>query len=195
MAKPIKSESSQDLARVSFGEICRLVGQKQSGLGGGSVIALSGALASSLGIKILNFSLKGENNSDKVLKLESWLERAEKTTADFLELAAEDGIAYARYLQDKQVFENKQAIISVPLVMAEKANNLMTLAGFLIKEGKQSFISDSRGMLELATACFYGALETVRINLPLIKGKAWENQIREKIENLLDSVKDLVAPS
>jgi formiminotetrahydrofolate cyclodeaminase len=65
----------------------------------------------------------------------------------------------------------------------------------LTNRGSKSMVADARCAMELGTAAFYGALEAIRVNLPLLeKNSLLETEIREEIDSLLDQVQALLTP-
>ena len=73
----------------------------------------------------------------------------------------------------------------IPLETAQKSVEVAKLASFCVREGNQNAVSDARCGIELATSAVFGALENVRINLESIKDNKFNEEIRDKMDNLL----------
>lgn len=172
-------------------KICAEVADLKSYSGGGSVMAISGALATSLIVKVAGFSLKDKAISQEVGQI---LVQARQLLTDFYKLAEADSVAFQAWSVDKENGVLVETLVKVPLATARNSLSLLKMASFLVERGNQNLLADSRVVLELATACFYGGLEIVRTNIKLIKNPEFESKLREEIDQLLDEAEKLIKP-
>ncbi|MFC1790532.1 cyclodeaminase/cyclohydrolase family protein [Patescibacteria group bacterium] len=177
-----------NLSQKTLLQIDQSISGKKSSLGGGSVAALSGFLAVSLVQKVLMFSLGKKRLKNFEKDFLAWQRELEKLAAQFLQLAKADGLAYQRYMKDKDNLARKKKLILVPLEIAQNGGRVLKVAKDLEEKGNQNLKSDSRVAQKLAAASVYGALEIVRGNLPLVVGGGFEAKIRQEIETLLKVV-------
>ena len=164
---------------------------KQPTPGGGATAALAGAMAASLVSMVAKLSL------DKGEKFKEIEEKAEKLRRELLSLADEDCQVFERVMQAyktkkeepgrlRKIQKALEEASQVPLETAEKSVEVVKLASDCVREGNQNAVSDARVAIELGTAGVYGALENVRINLESIKDTKFCEELKEKMEGLLE---------
>jgi formiminotetrahydrofolate cyclodeaminase len=158
---------------------------------------VAGAMAAALVSMVAKLTVVKAKDKDKGKEFEEIEERAERLRKELLLLADEDCQAFERVMQAyrtkkeepgrlRKIQKALEEASQVPLETAEKSVVVVKLASDCVREGNQNAVSDARVALELATAAVYGALENVRINLESIKDSKFGEEIKEKIDNLLE---------
>jgi len=180
------------LGKTSLSEICRRIASADVSPGGGTVSAISGALAAGLVVKVALFTKDKKSYQPIKNQIEELEKEAKKLINNFLDLADQDYLVYEEFSRNRDDEKKIEKAISVPLEIARGAADVFKMASFLAKKGNRNLVSDSRCALELATAAFYGALEMVRVNLTLVKRSHFEAKTRKEIDQLLDRVEDLI---
>ncbi len=164
---------------------------KQPTPGGGATAALAGAMAAALVGMVTRLSADKKEDFKKIE------EKAEKLRKELLSLADEDCQAFERVMEAyrtkkeepgrlRKIQKALEEASQVPLETAEKSVAVVRLAGYCVREGNQNAISDARVAIELATAGVYGALENVRINLESIKDSKFGEEMKKKMDDLLE---------
>lgn len=175
--------------------------------GGGSVAALAGALAASLGVMACRIgppSQKSEESSDdersRVLKANE--HRLQSLTAGLKDLVQADADAYAgvvhAYRMPKSdparptaILENLRTATLVPLKTAELADDVAALLLSLREKTKPSVSSDLRVGLLMALAAIQGGLENVTTNLKQYKDQSLATEILDRVHNIEQSLVEL----
>lgn len=163
--------------------------------GGGATSAVAGAMAAALVSMVAKLSV---NKNEDFKEIE---EKADKLRKELLELADEDCQVFEKVMKayrlpkesnkqqetrNKEIQEALKKAAQVPLETAQKSAEALKLASFCAQKGNQNAVSDARVGIELATAAVYGALENVRINLESIKDSKFCEDLKEKIDELLE---------
>jgi glutamate formiminotransferase/formiminotetrahydrofolate cyclodeaminase len=167
--------------------------------GGGSVSALAGALAASLGQMVAGLSRKKKSQAEYVDRLSAELD-ALRRTADELtgaidrDAASYDAVMAAFKLPQSNAEETREREASiqaatkvaadVPLQVADSAVALFERLGQLDAIAAASMRSDLEVARYMAAAGARGALANVEINLDSISDGAYVAQIRAKIASL-----------
>ncbi len=133
--------------------------------GGGSVAALSGALAAGLVAMAAQYSTD-KKRADKSRRLASVL----------MDLIDRDARAFAGG-------DLKEAT-EVPLQTARYSYEVLKLAGALLKDCNPRLITDVGVAAKMAEAAVEGALLNVRVNLSSIKDEEYEKEILEAADKL-----------
>lgn len=121
-------------------------------------------------------------------------EQATKLQSELLKLADEDTKAFLAVIKTKGSQKAIQKAAQVPLETAQKSLEVLKMASYASKHGNQNLRSDAFCAIELATAAIYGALENVRANLPHLQNQRFANNLRDKIEAVLNDTSRLVKP-
>lgn len=141
--------------------------------GGGSVSALSGALASSLGLMVCNLS--GTSN-ERLEVLKENLEALVKKDEDaFKEVMA----AYRTKNPKKKNNALKKASL-IPLETAEKCLEVLEELEDVEKKGKKSAITDIGVGALLAQTGIDGAILNIKINTKYIRDEQFVREIEKK---------------
>ena len=149
--------------------------------GGGSVAALSGALAAGLVSMVCQLTVGRPRYADFETEVQSILSQTEAIRARMTDLIQIDIDAYtvvaAAYKRSKDDSERAAAIADamviatdVPLQIAEQAAALLPLALPVAQHGNRSAVGDVVAGAHLAVACVHAALINVDANVGLLVG-------------------------
>ncbi|HVN78696.1 MAG TPA: glutamate formimidoyltransferase [Terriglobia bacterium] len=199
-------ETSQELGSMRISEFLAAVARPEGFPGGGSVAALSGALAACLGKMVLGFTLnrkKFETNKDR---LESILQQLERHAKAMTQAVDRDSQAYEQVVAAQQLprateeetqFRRQKiqaALVvatDVPLEVAGEAHAILECLVELRPISNPNLSSDLNTGIWMALASAQGALENVAVNLKSIRDPAFvERNTRrwEELKNLLRQV-------
>lgn len=168
--------------------------------GGGSVAALSGALAASLVAMVCRLTIGKKGYAAVGGEMQAILARVELLQRDLRDLAQSDIDAYARVIDayklpqatDAEKSTRERAIQSalkhasdVPLRVAEHCANVLALARPVAEKGSQNAASDAGVGALMAEAGLRGAAFNVSINLAAIKDEAFVRRHRARVAELL----------
>jgi len=168
--------------------------------GGGSVVALVGALGIALLGMVSNFTLGKENYRQNEEEIEKILEKSEDLRERLTELVDEDIRVYGRVSHayrlpgktDKEREVRSQAIekackqaLIVPLEVARSCREGLDLARRLVEIGNIRLVSDVGVAAGLLEAALKGAELNVKINLKAIKDRDFVEEKRKNIDSLV----------
>jgi formiminotetrahydrofolate cyclodeaminase len=145
---------------------------KQPTPGGGSIAALAGALAASMGEMVLNFSVNKKDLQIHRPELEFTLGEMHRARKLLLALMAEDQAAYAALTDAKKsgvAVEMETALtasIQVPQAIGATAIAMLEIAGKLVDKVNRHLLSDLAVCGDLAMATARCASYNIRANLP-----------------------------
>jgi len=167
--------------------------------GGGSVSALAGALAASLGQMVAGLSRKKKSQAGYVDRLSAELDALRRTADGLTEAIDRDAASYDAVMaafklpqgNAEETHQREAAIqaatrvaANVPLQVAESAVALFERLGQLDAIAAASMRSDLEVARYMAAAGARGALANVEINLDSITDGAYVAQMRTKIATL-----------
>ena len=173
--------------------------------GGGSIAALSAAIAASLSEMVANLTIgkKGYEEKEKQMKV------IKKATNDFRNKlikdidrdsdAYNDVLAAFRLPKSSELEENfrKEAIQDafkkaslVPLDVAKNAFKIIELAEKVVKHGNKNAVTDGAVAVMMARTAVLSALYNVKINLASIKDKDFVKRIRKDVKSLESEIKN-----
>jgi methenyltetrahydrofolate cyclohydrolase len=159
---------------------------KQPTPGGGSVAALAGALAASMGEMVLNYSIGKKGLESHTDTLKTALDELTRVRKILLELMVEDQAAFESLTAAKKLAKSGegqdallQAIkicIRVPQSIAAAAVAILHLSDIIVDIVNPYLLSDLAVCGDLAMATVRCAVYNVRINLPEIADEklCWE---------------------
>src|SRR6202007_1559870 len=163
--------------------------------GGGSVSALAGALASSLGQMVAGLSRKKKSQAAFANRLSEALDQLRRNAAELAEAIDRDAAAYdavmAAYklpqesaeekrVRDKAIQQATRGAAEVPLQVAERSVALFERLGQLASIAAASMKSDLEVARLMAAAGARGALANVEINLDSIADVNYVKCMQEK---------------
>jgi formiminotetrahydrofolate cyclodeaminase len=164
---------------------------KQPAPGGGSVTALVGALAATMGEMVLNYSVGKKSLADHDAELQSGLAEFHRARQILLQLMIEDQNAYEevtalRKLPEKSADRRENyaatllACIRVPEAMAATGIAILDLCGKLAGKVNHYLLSDLAVSAELAMATVRCGLYNVKVNLKDLQ----DQKEKERFEKL-----------
>ena len=153
-----------------IGEFLDSVASKSPTPGGGSVAALTGAMAASLVEMVCNLTIGKKRYPEVQDEMIRVAERASELSGELLELADRDSEAFEKVMEAYRS-EDKDKIkgalltaIEVPEKVAECSENVRELAEIVGKMGNTNAHSDATSAEHLAFAAIQAAQENVEIN-------------------------------
>lgn len=167
--------------------------------GGGSVAALSSALASSLAAMVANLTVGKKNYEAVSDKMEKIAEEMSANNQQFVDFIDKDATSFDSVMQafklpketdeekahrTAKIQEGMKYAASVPLEVAEKTCELFDAIEILVKEGNQNAQTDGLVAAMMARTAVLSALYNVKINLGSIKDEAFVSAMREKVQHL-----------
>lgn len=173
--------------------------------GGGSISALSGALAAGLISMVANvtYGKKGYEKNNK--KMEEISIKAQQLKEHYLELIDLDTNAFNDFMKAMRMpkktetekasraaamEQTAQNATKVPFATLKASLTLMELARICIYEGNENALSDAAVSVFQAEAAAEGAWMNVLINLPSIKDKRFVSSIQAESDTILELVKN-----
>ncbi len=180
--------------------------------GGGSVAALSAALAASLAEMVANLTIGKQGSGDVQDEMKAVAQDALRLKNKFVSAIDKDSNAYndvitaiklpgdtkaeKRHREEMIQSGLKQATL-VPMAVAEDAIRVMELAGKTVTKGNKNTITDGAVGVMMAKTAVLSALYNVKINLRTIKDKAFideiSKQVKELEQNALQREKELLS--
>ncbi len=167
--------------------------------GGGSVAALSAALAASLTKMVANLTTGKKGYDDVEDEIKSVAQDAIQFRNIFIAAIDDDSNSYIGVVDAQKLPGNteveirhrekmiqrklKQATL-VPMAVAEYATRVLELAGTMVTKGNKNTITDAAVGVMMAKAAVLSALYNVKINLRTIKDKKLINEISKRVKDL-----------
>lgn len=147
----------------TMGDFLKEVSAKKSAPGGGSVAAMSAALAASLAAMAARFSTDHMKDAAELAK------RADALRDKAASLAQKDAEVYGRVLEASRSGGDVRAALSeaadIPLAVAEAATEVADISSRLADEGNPNLRGDAMTATLLAGASVRAAAKLVEINL------------------------------
>jgi methenyltetrahydrofolate cyclohydrolase len=164
--------------------------------GGGSVTALVGALAASMGEMVLNYSIGKKNLAPHESELRSALSEFTRARVILLRLMQEDQAAYEAIAalrklppdspqRQSQYAEMLNACIRVPEAVAATALAVLELCDRLADKVNVHLLSDLAVCAELSMATIRCGACNVRVNLPDLTDPAERKRFRQEAEGMV----------
>ncbi len=187
------------LSELTIKEFLKKTASGSPSPGGGSVAALSAALAASLTVMVANLTIgkKGYDNIEDEMK--SVAQDAIQMKRELVLAIDNDAIAYKdvmtaiklpgnseaekRHREEMIQSRLKQATL-VPMAVAEYAIRIMELAGKTITKGNKNTITDGAVGIMMARTAVLSALYNVKINLRAIKDNTFIDRISKQVKKL-----------
>jgi formiminotetrahydrofolate cyclodeaminase len=175
------------------------VAQPTATPGGGSVAALAGALAASLGQMVAGLSRKKKSQAAYVERLSDALAEFQAASRALAEAIDRDAASFESVMaayklpqsapeeakhREAAIQQALQGAASVPLEVARRAAEIFERLRQLESMASPSMLSDIRVGRLMAAAAVRGALENVAINLESITDAAFAARMRAESESL-----------
>ncbi|HEX8523247.1 MAG TPA: cyclodeaminase/cyclohydrolase family protein [Tepidisphaeraceae bacterium] len=182
---------------TTIGDFLSATAAKQPAPGGGSVAALTGALAAAIGEMTLNYSVDRKAN---IPETEGMLRQAllqlDRARQLMLELMREDQLAYDALTAARKMpadFQGRQSQVNVTLLACLRIPQAMAACGLAILElvdkvwevSNPYLLSDMAVCAELAMATVRCGVYNVRANLPFLNDAAERMHFEMATEKLL----------
>ncbi len=200
------------LSELTIKEFLEKIGSDSPAPGGGSVAALSAALAASLTEMVANLTIGKKGYDDVEDEMKSVAQDALRLKSKLVSAIDKDSNAYndvitaiklpgdteaeKRHRAEKIQSGLKQATLA-PMAVADDAIRVMELAGKTVTKGNKNTITDGAVGIIMAKAAVLSALYNVKINLRTIKDKAFideiSKQVKELEQNALQREKELLS--
>jgi formiminotetrahydrofolate cyclodeaminase len=169
--------------------------------GGGSVAAMSGVMAASLGQMVCNLTIGKPRYADREPRLKDVRNELERLGMRLRQLMAEDADSFEAVLRayrlPKETELEKQEratqvqsatllAINVPVETAGRSFEVLKHLRELADTGNPNALSDVAVGAQLAQAAIKGASYNVRVNLGSLDDKEAAGQIEQQIARLID---------
>lgn len=167
--------------------------------GGGSIAALSSAIAAALSAMVANLTVGKKNYEEVSDEMKAIGEKMSFLKGEFVELIDKDANSFddvmKAYKLPKETDEEKaersakiqegmKYAASVPLEVAEKTSGLFDSIEVLVKKGNQNAQTDALVAAMMARTAILSALYNVKINLGSIKDEAFVAETSKKVKEL-----------
>jgi len=197
---------NKKLVEMSILEFLDELGSKSPAPGGGSVAALSGALAAALGEMVCNLTIGKEKYADVEDEIKNILRDCKKIREELIELIDKDTQAFNEVMKafklpkenEEQIEIRRKAIQDafknaalVPFETAKKSFEVLKLVKIVAEKGNKNSITDSGVSALLACSAVKAAIYNVRINLSSIKDEHFVNDLNSQIKKLEEECETL----
>lgn len=167
--------------------------------GGGSVAALSAAIASALTEMVANLTIGRKKYEDKEALMKDIAAAAANYQKGFINDIDADSDAYNKVfdafklpketdeekaVRSQQIQDATKIAAEIPLEVARKACALMDIIAQVAANGNQNAITDACVGIMTARTAVLGAILNVRINLTSIKDEEYVKRLTEEVERL-----------
>jgi glutamate formiminotransferase / formiminotetrahydrofolate cyclodeaminase len=187
----------QSLCGLSVTDFMDAVAQVKAVPGGGSVAALAGALAASLGEMVAGFSLSRKELAEFQTQLQELLVKFKAAHVSLQAAIQKDSDSFSgvesalkmpkasdeeKKRRQEQMQHALHAASLVPLEVAERAAELLQCFRQLDPISNPNLKSDLQTGVHMAHAAICGALANVAVNLKSIKDEAFSNELQKRID-------------
>ena len=187
------------LADLTIKEFLEKLGSGFPVPGGGSVAALTAALAASLTEMMVNLTIgkKGYEAVEEEMKIAA--QEAIRFKQKFVLAIDDDSNAYSSVMSAMRLpgvtepekrhremtIQNglKQAVL-IPMTVAREAAKLMELAGNVVSKGNKNTVTDGAVSVIMAKTAVISALYNVKINLASIHDSDFVDKIQKQVKDL-----------
>lgn len=182
--------------------------------GGGSVAALTGALAAALAEMVANLTIGREKYAEVEEEMKALSKSGAAIRAELIEGICKDSTSFQSYMEalklPKETEEEKavrreamqqglKEASEAPLAIAEAAAQIFPLAEAAVCRGNAGAVSDGLVSAMLARTALLSALLNVKINLKSIRDEVYAARMSERVSELeelaLQSEKKILAAS
>jgi formiminotetrahydrofolate cyclodeaminase len=187
----MKTVAPSGFSSLTVADLCDTISAETSAPGGGSVAAITGALAASLAAMAARFSKEQWEDAPGAVA------QAETLKARLLPLAEEDARAYENVLfalrmpkdvdeetRDAAIGDALSHAADVPMAIAEAAVDVATLACELGQRGNPNLHGDAVAAVFLAEAAVRTSANLVEINLGTREGDERLDRARDLVETV-----------
>jgi len=185
-------------ASLSINAFLDAAAAKQPTPGGGSIAALTGALAASMGEMVLNYSVQKKDLQAHRSQLEFALGEFHRARHLLLALMVEDQAAYASLTEARKQGGGSAfdvallASIRVPQATGATAIALLEISGKLVDIVNRHLLSDLAVCADLAMAAARCASYNIRANLPDVTDPAERDRFNQYADQLVQRGVELI---
>ncbi len=182
-------------------EFLEALSSRQPVPGGGGASALSGALASALGLMVGNLTVGKKKYADVEEEVQGMMRRLEQLQKDMASLADRDAKVFAplaaayglpsgteeeRAHKEQVMEKNLLAASLVPMEIMEKAYEMLELLAGLEQKGSVMAVSDVGVAVQFARTALTGAVMNVYINTKSMKNRDKAEEVNQKADRLME---------
>jgi glutamate formiminotransferase/formiminotetrahydrofolate cyclodeaminase len=188
--------------KVTIGDFLAAAASRQPTPGGGSVAALAGALAASMGEMAVHYSVSKKNPQPGYAALQIAVNEFHRARQLLLSLMTEDQAAYEALTAARKMSESPQkaeavaaaltACVAAPQAVAAAAKAILELAQSLAPRVNPLLLSDLAVCAEMAMATVRCAIYNVRVNLPDVTDVQKRRAIEAQNSQLLTSATAII---
>lgn len=167
--------------------------------GGGSISALNGAIAGALAQMVANLTIGKKRYVDVEEEMKELAVKAEALRQELIADIDRDSDAYRlvfeafklpketdeeKAYRTEQIQERTKIAANIPMAVARRAYELLTLAETVVAKGNNNAITDGCVAMMCARTAVLGALLNVRINLTSITDQEFVRALAEEADRL-----------
>ncbi len=167
--------------------------------GGGSIAALSGALAAALAEMVANLTIGKKKYAEVDSEMKGIVEALEVKRQELVELIDKDANSFDEVMKafklpkvtDEEKAARTQAIqdgtkfaASVPLQTAKIAYSIMEYSKVVVEKGNTNAVTDGAVSAMMARTAVLSALMNVKINLGSIKDETFVSEMTAEVKEL-----------
>jgi glutamate formiminotransferase/formiminotetrahydrofolate cyclodeaminase len=193
-------EQLKGLVALSLRRFADLLASESPAPGGGSVAALCGALAASLGCMVANLSANKRGWDERVPEFSRWAEVAQELKDELLRLVDEDTEAFSQVLEayrlpkgsdeeqaarSRGIEQANQKAARVPARVMETAVRCLDVLEEMVETGNPSSVTDAGVGALCAHTAIEGAALNVRVNLQGITDRAVSDELLAQAQDLV----------
>lgn len=167
--------------------------------GGGSISALNGAIAGALAQMVANLTIGKKRYVEVEEEMRQLASKAEALRTELVADIDRDSDAYRlvfeafklpketdeeKAYRTAQIQERTKLAANIPMAVARRAHELLSLAEIVVAKGNSNAITDGCVAMMCARTAVLGALLNVRINLTSITDEAFVRALAEEADRL-----------
>lgn len=194
------------LADLNLKDFLDKTSSKEPVPGGGSIAALSGALAASLTQMVANLTIGKKKYVEVDAQMQEILECANNYKNEFILDIDRDSDAFNEVMEafklpketDEEKAKRKEAIqlgsksaSVVPLNVAKKGLDMMEIIEKVVVSGNQNAVTDGAVAAMMARTAVLSALYNVKINLGSIKDEKFVQDVDEQVKLIESQVNEI----
>jgi methenyltetrahydrofolate cyclohydrolase len=187
------------LAELTIKEFLEKTASDSPVPGGGSVAALSAALAASLTEMVANLTIGKEGYETVEDEMKTIAQDAMRFRRRLVQAIDNDSDAYKdvisamklpgnteaeKHHREKTIQNGLKQAALIPMVVAEDAAQVMELAGKTVAKGNKNTITDGVVGVMMAKTAVLSALYNVKINLSSIKDNTFIDEISKRVKDM-----------
>lgn len=187
------------MKNMNLTEFVSLTASAEPVPGGGSIAAVSGALAAALAEMVANLTIGKKKYSDSEEAMKSVVVSASELRDKLLDDIKKDSDSYSAVMQAYKMPKNseeeklkRQDLIQeklktaakVPMDIAQSAFKILELSEKVVEKGNPNAVTDGLISGMLARTAVLSAVLNVQINLGSIKDQDFVKEMQEKVKNI-----------